>query len=207
MPRTLTSDDVDAFKQRIIDAAELQFAEHGPEAVTIRQLATAVGVSAMTPYRYFADKDAILAAVRARAFDRHAQALETAFELARGGDEAAESGAVAEAYIRFAEEHPAAYKLMFDVNQPSAGEYPDLVRAGERSRQTMTAYLEKAVADGRLKGEAAFIGHLYWSAIHGPLMLQLSGMLTGGIRARDLIVPMLAALDREVWGKKAGMAS
>ena len=203
MPRTLTPDDVDAFKQRIIDAAELMFAEHGPEAVTIRQLAGAVGVSPMTPYRYFADKDAILAAVRARAFDRHAQALETAFELAGGGAEAAKSGAVAEAYIRFAEEHPAAYKLMFDVNQPSAGDYPDLVRAGERSRRTMTVYLRQAVGDGRLRGDPDFIGHLYWSAIHGPLMLQLSGMLGDRIRARDLIVPMLAALDRQVWATDA----
>ena len=46
--------------------AERLFAEHGVEAVTMRQLAAALGVSPMTPYRYFKDKDAILAAVRAR---------------------------------------------------------------------------------------------------------------------------------------------
>ena len=53
-----------------------------PDAVTIRQLAQAIGVSPMTPYGYFKDKDAILAAVRARAFDRHADALEKAFAAA-----------------------------------------------------------------------------------------------------------------------------
>ena len=41
----------------------------------MRELASALGVSPMTPYRYFRDKDDILAAVRARAFDRFAAAL------------------------------------------------------------------------------------------------------------------------------------
>ena len=55
----------------------------GLEAVTMRQLAAELGVSPMTPYRYFGDKDDILAAVRARAFDRHAEALETAYDTSR----------------------------------------------------------------------------------------------------------------------------
>ena len=41
----------------------------------MRQLADDLGCSPMTPYRYFRDKDAILAAVRAAAFDRFAAAL------------------------------------------------------------------------------------------------------------------------------------
>ena len=82
MPKTLSPEDIADFQDRLCDAAERLFAESGPDAVTIRQLATDVGVSAMTPYRYFKDKDAILAAVRARAFDRHAEALERAYGAA-----------------------------------------------------------------------------------------------------------------------------
>src|ERR1700676_813715 len=76
LPRSLSQDDVARFREAMCDAAERLFAEHGTEAVTIRQLAGELGVSPMTPYRYFKDKDAILAAVRARGFDRHADALE-----------------------------------------------------------------------------------------------------------------------------------
>lgn len=200
MPRILTPDAIEDFRDRLIDAAERLFAEHGPDAVTIRQLAGAVGVSAMTPYRYFADKDAILAAVRARAFARHADALEAAF--ASAGDEPRKRrAAVGEAYIRFAEAHPAAYKLMFDVNQPGADRYPDLVRAGERSRRTMTLGLEGALAPGAEPDEIAFAGHLYWAAIHGALMLQLSDALARGITARALIAPIIAALDRQLSGR------
>ncbi|HEY3889596.1 MAG TPA: helix-turn-helix domain-containing protein, partial [Caulobacteraceae bacterium] len=66
MPKILTDNDLARFRDRLCDVAERLFAEHGAEAVTIRQMAAELGVSAMTPYRYFKDKDAILAAVRAR---------------------------------------------------------------------------------------------------------------------------------------------
>ena len=46
----------------------------------MRQLAAELGVSPMTPYRYFEDKDDILAAVRANGFNRFAEALERAYE-------------------------------------------------------------------------------------------------------------------------------
>ena len=44
----------------------------------MRALAEDLGCSAMTPYRYFHDKQEILAAVRAAAFDRFADAMEKA---------------------------------------------------------------------------------------------------------------------------------
>ena len=75
MPRVLSDEAVGEFREKLVDAAERLFGQHGLEAVTMRQLAAELGVSPMTPYRYFADKDAILAAVRARAFNRHAAAL------------------------------------------------------------------------------------------------------------------------------------
>ena len=193
MPRNLSAADIADFRDRLCDAAERMFAEHGAEAVTIRQLAAAVGVSPMTPYRYFKDKQAILAAVRARAFDRHAGALERAY-----ADNAPEvrPGAIAEAYIGFALENPEAYTLMFDISQPNEADFPDLVRAGERSRRTMTLHLEDERAAGRFAGDPMFIAHLYWAALHGALMLQFSGKLPPDLDARTLIGGLLAALDR-----------
>ena len=176
MPKNLSSDDILKFQDRLCDAAEHLFVTHGPDAVTIRQLASAIGVSPMTPYRYFKDKDAILAAVRARAFDRHAQALETAYD-APARDPIARAAAVSAAYLRFALDHPEAYKLMFDITQPGAETYPDLVRAGERSRATMTRHIRDLTEAGLISGDPDIIGHMYWAAMHGPIMLQLSGTL------------------------------
>lgn len=195
MPRTLSTEDVALFRERMCDVAERLFAEHGADAVTIRQLAAALGVSAMTPYRYFRHKDAILAAVRARAFDRHAEALERARATPAASPEAC-SAAIGQAYIRFAFENPEAYKLMFDIRQPSAESYPDLVRAMNRSRATMTAHLEEMAAAGRFHGDTALVGHLFWAALHGPIMLELSGMLQAPFNARMLIAGLSESVAR-----------
>jgi AcrR family transcriptional regulator len=151
----------------------------------------------MTPYRYFKDKEAILAAVRARAFDRHAETLERAHAQASLG---ARAGAIAEAYIRFALENPEAYKLMFDIAQPNEMDYPELVRAGERSRRTMTLHLKTEIAEGRLSGDPDFIGYIYWAALHGALMLHFSRKLPGDIEVRTLILALLTTVDRGVFG-------
>jgi AcrR family transcriptional regulator len=193
--RALSDEDVAEFRDRLCDAAERQFATHGLDAVTMRQLAADLGVSPMTPYRYFKDKDAILAAVRARAFNRHAEALEAAYARTIEGDPFAVSAAVGEAYVRFAFEHPDAYKLMFDTSQPTADDYPELVAAGQRSQATMTRHLEPLFAAGVLKGDPALIGHVYWSAIHGPIMLQFSHVLHG-FTAEQLIGELVAILNR-----------
>jgi AcrR family transcriptional regulator len=182
MPRILSDTDVADFRERLCEAAERLFAERGPDAVTMRQLAAELGVSPMTPYRYFHDKDDILAAIRTNGFNRFAEALEKARDSAEGAR--AKGKAVGEAYVSFALEHPHAYKLMFDLNQPHIEKYPELVAAGHRARQTMTGYVDDAVSEGIMQGDAAEIGMMFWAAVHGAVVLELAGMLPpGGARA------------------------
>ena len=183
MPRILSDTDVADFRERLCEAAERLFAERGPDAVTMRQLAAELGVSPMTPYRYFRDKDDILAAIRTNGFNRFAEALETARDRAEGAR--AKGKAVGEAYVTFALEHPHAYKLMFDLNQPHMEKYPELVAAGHRARQTMTGYVDDAVSEGIMHGDAGEIGMMFWAAVHGAVVLELAGMLPPG-GAREL---------------------
>jgi AcrR family transcriptional regulator len=191
----LTDEAVGEFREKLIDAAERLFAQKGLEAVTLRQLAAEIGVSPMTPYRYFADKNAILAAVRARAFTRHAEALEAAWEAAERDPIAASNG-VAEAYIDFAFSHPEAYKLMFDISQPDEADYPELVAAGDRSRRTMTRHLEALAAAGVFHGDVGLVGHMYWAGMHGAIMLAFSGKLQREYNARRVIEAMMETLSR-----------
>lgn len=175
MPRPLSEPEISDFRDRLCAAAAKLFASRGAEAVTMRSLAAELGVSPMTPYRYFRDKDDILAAVRARAFDSFAESLERAFAEPAG---LRERGAhVADAYVRFAFENPDSYRLMFDLSQPGEENYPDLVRAGQRARRTMTAYAAALVEAGELAGDPTLIGHVFWAAIHGAVVLQLAGKL------------------------------
>ena len=193
MPRVLTESDVADFRDRLCDVAEQLFAERGPEAVTMRQLASALGVSPMTPYRYFKDKDDILAAVRTAGFDRFAEALEAAY--AQPGDARAKGAAVGDAYVTFAFEHPQTYKLMFDMYQPNEVDYPELARAAGRARQTMSQYVRSLVETGHLAGDPVRIGEMFWASTHGCIVLEMVGKLpTGG--ARRLIAEVIPAISR-----------
>jgi AcrR family transcriptional regulator len=175
VPRVLTQADVADFRERLSETATRLFASRGREAFTMRELAGELGVSAMTPYRYFRDKDEILASVRARAFARFAEALELA--ISTPGDALQKSGAVYEAYIAFAFGEPAAYRLMFDLSQPDEEAYPELVEASRRARATMTDYVRLLVKEGLLQGDPELMGYVFWSALHGAVVLQLAGKL------------------------------
>ena len=193
MPRVLTESDVADFRGRLCAAAERLFAAKGLDGVTMRQLAAELGVSPMTPYRYFHDKNEILAAVRAAGYQRFAEAI----ERARAADLSvrARGAAVAEAYIRFAFEHPDTYKLMFDFDQPDEEAYPELLAATERAGAQMSAWVEELVASGDLAGDPVQIGRMFWAAAHGAVVLEMAGRLPKG-GARELHQTMASALAR-----------
>ena len=193
MPRALSPSEIEDFRDRLCEVATRIFAEKGAEGFTMRQLATELSVSPMTPYRYFKGKDDILAAVRARAFDQFSLALESAYDSNQAPIE--RSHAVGRSYETFARTHPEAYKLMFDVSQPNERDFPNLVRAGERARKTLTRHLEGLRDAGLIKGDPLLIGTVVWAAFHGALMLQLAGKLPPEIgfeRIRTEIFDLIA---------------
>jgi AcrR family transcriptional regulator len=194
LPKVLTSEDIEAFRERLCDVAEEKFAAHGADGVTLRELADALGVSPMTPYRYFKDKDAILAAVRARAFNCFAEAM----EVAEAGAKKKKGAFTGSAYVNWALSNPAAYRLMFDTQQPTAMSYPELVAAMGRARETMTAYWRRIKAEGRYKGDVELAGHIMWSAMHGAVMLELAGLLHGPMDARKLAARAMLSVARDL---------
>ena len=194
MPRPLSTAEVSDFRERLCDAAAGLFAARGPDGFTLRERASELGVSPMTPYRYFKDKDEILAMVRAAAFNRFAAALEAARDPA--GDPLESSLRVAEAYAHFALSQPQAYRLMFDLSQPNEDQYPDLADAAARARRTMSAHVHDMITAGLLQGDAEMIGHVLWSVLHGAIVLQLAGKLAPGIDPVALRTMALAVLGK-----------
>ena len=195
MPRELSPSEVDDFRDKLCDAALQIFAEKGVEGLTLREVAARLGVSAMTPYRYFQDKDAILAAVRARAFNDFADALEKA--VTRRGDATARSEAAGKAYQDFAFTHAEAYRLMFMVTQKDAeAKDPALQLALERARATMSHHVKLLIDAGIFEGDPELIGHVFWAALHGLVMLELSGQFTRRYSFRKVRDETLRALSQ-----------
>ena len=96
--------------------------------------------------------------------------------------------------MKFAFGERQAYRMMFDLSQPDEEHYPDLVRATARARATMTQHVPGLIAEGLLEGDADEIGHVFWAAIHGAVVLQLAGKLTPEFdfeRLRDAVMRAL----------------
>lgn len=188
----MTETEVAEVRERLCAVATRLFAEHGADGFTMRTLAKAAGCSPMTPYRYFRDKDEILAAVRTLAFDRFSEALEAAREAP--GDSRAKSTAVGEAYVRFALENREAYRLMFGMDASGDERFADLARARARSTANMTGYVQAMIEAGALKGDATLIGQMFWAAIHGVVLLDMAGLLHRGAGADALRREMMRTL-------------
>ena len=175
MPRVLTDTDISGFREKLCELATKLFVERGAENFNMRLLASELGVSAMTPYRYFRDKDEILSLIRARAFSRLADRLEQA--LAGPAALPERSAAVGRAYIRFALDEQACYRLIFDFAEPKDVAAPELAEAEARARAAMTDHVRMMVDQGYYKGDPELIGHVFWASLHGLVVLHLAGKL------------------------------
>jgi AcrR family transcriptional regulator len=175
MPKELSRDDVASFRARICEAATQLYARKGEDAITMRELAKALDCSPMGLYRYFRDRDEIMAFLRADGFNRFSDALEEAF--AKGSEPFARARAVGRAYLDFALAHPNTYRLMFDLSQEAIKRYPALAMAGERAAHTVTRHVKDLIKAGVVKGDADSIGHALWAAAHGVIVLHLAGRL------------------------------
>ncbi len=188
MPRAaLSQTEVEAFRELLLKNAVRLFAEHGYEGVTMRALATDLGCSPMTPYRYFKNKAEIFQAVQSAAFARFANALEGACREDQAHAERLR--ALCWAYVHFALEEPYAYRIMFELDpaqRPELHEEADL-----RSWTFMHRAVEQAVAAGTLVGDPDVLAHLLWAGVHGLVALHFSGMLMMGRKLEDLIEAML----------------
>lgn len=102
----------DLLREEILNATErLLLATGSEEAVSIRSVANAAGVTPPSIYRHFVDKIHLMFEVCARQFTL----LDTVLEEAVAGieDPLAAMTARGHAYVRFGVEHPEHYRIMF----------------------------------------------------------------------------------------------
>jgi len=191
VPRALSEQETEAFRERLCEAAARLYVEEGPGAVTLRRLAGELGVGTMTPYRYFDNKEEIITAVRTRGLNRFSEALERALDSP--GDGRTRSRAVRDAYIAFARDNTATYRLMFEYPETRRDD-PAYRQAYERMWRTVSAHVEVMIAEGTVAADPAILGHQIWASLHGAVMLEIAGMLPEGFDAASLHTRTVSAL-------------
>ncbi|MEV0290866.1 TetR/AcrR family transcriptional regulator [Kribbella sp. NPDC050820] len=146
----------------------------GVAAVTLREVGRLAGVSHNAPYKHFADKQALLAAVAARDLARHGAAIEQAVRRKRSA-RAALSEAMGR-YIAWALEYPERFRLVFGR---WTVESPELTAAAESAQAGLIGLVEAAQTDGVLPaGDPVRLASLVRSVAHGAADLAATGHLS-----------------------------
>ncbi|HKP57405.1 MAG TPA: TetR/AcrR family transcriptional regulator [Polyangiales bacterium] len=186
MPRVaLSADEIAAFRGKAIHVATKLFAEQGYQAVTMRAIADALGISAMAPYRYFENKAEIFALVRAEATRAFNECLRR--ELERDAPVFERLIRVREAYVRFALGHPDQYRIIFEQRSESDDAYPELAEASLSGMELMLRCGQLAIEAGLYTGDPVTVAHLLWVHVHGLVSLHHAGKLQAGRTLEQLL--------------------
>ena len=138
----------------------------GAEAISLREVARAVGVSATSVYRHFPDKRALMTALAQEGVRRLGEAQQAAALGAGGGTDA--FSAVGCAYVRFALANPGLFRLTFT--------YPG-IDVGDPTSDAAASLLHDhalALAHGDQR-QARIVALRAWALVHGLALLMLDG--------------------------------
>lgn len=167
---------LDETSQSLLDAAHKLLAEIGPDALTVRRIATEAGMSTMNVYSRFGGKDGVIDELYA---DGYSRLIDTIDRVPASDDVAVELMAVAHAYRTFAIDNPTYYGIMLqsavtgfqpsqtsiDLAMGGLNSLIDRIRRGQESGQIV-------VDDHDATECAAWL----WATCHGMISLELDGM-------------------------------
>lgn len=173
-------------RSALLQAAHDILAEHGVPGLTLREVARRAGVSPMAPYRHFMDKDALLAAVAEEGFRKLEQRLRDTPHADPMGDLIAQGAA----YVRFACDEPALYRLMFGPFLRRFEDHPGLKAAMSAARATFTGAIAAALPeiDEPARHDVVLAA---WSLSHGLASLLVDGRLSGIAAQPELLAERL----------------
>jgi AcrR family transcriptional regulator len=155
----------------------------GIGAVSLRRVAREAGVSPGAPYHHFPDRAALLTAIAVDGF----RLLEARMIAARAGAATSSAALVAlvEAYVRFAHEQPAYFRLMFRPELAHPDDNPEAKQAAECSFDVLCQVVAAGQRDGSVPpGDPDALVTGLWALGHGLASLWVDGSLDG--RAQKL---------------------
>jgi AcrR family transcriptional regulator len=148
----------------LIEAARRILEAEGPTALSLRAVAREAGVSPAAPYHHFKDKTELLEAVAHEGWEAVGQAITAARRSSADPGQAL--GAIGMAYLAFARENPALYRLMYDTSRDRTS-MPEHENEEDSGLANVQGALIEAGADPKDELELQLATVASWCAVHG----------------------------------------
>ena len=180
--------------------------EVGPAGFTLREVARRAGVSHNAPYRHFADREELLAAVATQGFRELTQAMSDA---AQGQvDPLDRLKAAGLAYIEFALRRPEHFAVMFDAPVAKRTR-SDQAEAAEEAFGTLLGLVQACQDKRQLpSGDTLQFALLAWTMVHGIAKLSTAKRLpfdsrAGILKFSNFVIDQALPTDTETLTKRS----
>jgi AcrR family transcriptional regulator len=161
-------------EQRIARIALGILEKEGPEAVSMRRIAGAVGITPMAIYHHFANRDELLNSIVDKEFQGflgHIQGRPASSSMET------EITHIMDAYVDYAFSRPHIFDYVFSKPRPGARRFPEDFR--ERRSPTLNPLADtvtKWIERGKLKQDDVWeVALQLWAHAHGYVMLYRGG--------------------------------
>lgn len=184
-------------RRALLQGALLLLEREGPLGVSLRAAARMAGVSQTAPYRHFADKEAMLAALAEQGLNELGERMSAAVRESR--DPRSALVALGETYVSFAAERPSLFRLMFGPEVANKGHCPKVGEAGDRAYQVLLDVIEAAQRAGAIRpGDTSVLALTRWACVHGIASLFLDGRIADEVDAAGGLRPLMRKVADEL---------
>jgi AcrR family transcriptional regulator len=164
-------------RNALIQAGLELLAEGGAQELDLRKVARRAGVSHAAPYRHFANKQALIAAINEEGFHMLAERIRST--LNEVSDEPSEQLlGVALAYVRFAKENPWLMREMFSGITIERETFESLHTASKSVYRLYAEVIRSGQERGKIvDGDPTALAGVLWSVLHGLAMLIIENQM------------------------------
>jgi AcrR family transcriptional regulator len=181
----------EVLRRTLLDAASRLLVAEGPQALTMRRVAGAVGCSTTVLYTAFGSKDGLADALFREGFERLRGRLAA---VAPADDPLARLSALAHAYRESALASRSYYGVMFQQAIPGFRPSAASLAAAGASLEVLTDAVRDCMDAGVLRaGDPRAVAEVLWAAVHGAVSLELAGHFPDPEVAADRFRTLTAA--------------
>jgi len=161
-------------KEALVAAALDLVDRKGPKGFSLAEVCRQAGVSVAAPYRHFADKEALLAAVAQSGFLLFQAHLEESMRACEN-DPFESLRVLAVKYVEFARQNPSRFRVMFAADLQKS-RFPELFATARNAFEVVLNTIERC-GTARSRSENYILAVSVWAQCHGIAVLAVDGFL------------------------------